>query len=61
MEKVEVIKRENLGILVIQNPPFNTLSTPVLRELMSALEEMKGDPVIEVVLIERFFRHLLKR
>jgi alkylation response protein AidB-like acyl-CoA dehydrogenase/enoyl-CoA hydratase/carnithine racemase len=51
MEKVEMVKREILGVIIIKNPPYNILSTPVFRELQQALEELRNDRHIKAVII----------
>jgi len=51
VKKVDLIKRNELGIVVIQNPVYNTLSTEVFIALKTALEDLKNDPAIKVVII----------
>jgi alkylation response protein AidB-like acyl-CoA dehydrogenase/enoyl-CoA hydratase/carnithine racemase len=49
--KVKVIRENNLGIVLIQNLPWNTLSSEVFKELKKALEDLKNEKTIKVVVI----------
>jgi alkylation response protein AidB-like acyl-CoA dehydrogenase/enoyl-CoA hydratase/carnithine racemase len=51
MNKVEVIKRDYLGVIIIKNPPYNILSTPVFLEIGQGLEDLKNDHHIKAVII----------
>lgn len=50
-KKVDLIKRDNLGIIVIQNPPYNTLTTEIFLSLKKVLEDLKNDSAIKVVIL----------
>ena len=51
MAKIELTKRDDLGIIVIQNPPFNQLSSEVFEELEAALADIKEDSAIKCFII----------
>lgn len=51
MKKVDILKRSGLGVLVIKNPPYNTLSTPVFMGLQEGLEALKKDESIKCVVL----------
>src|SRR3989344_1788675 len=49
--KLELLKRGELAIISIQNPPHNTLSAQVLAEFPAILEMVKNDASVRVVII----------
>ncbi|MBI2064985.1 MAG: acyl-CoA dehydrogenase family protein [Candidatus Yanofskybacteria bacterium] len=49
--KIELLRRGELAVITIQNPPYNTLSAEVLGELPLALEAVKIDTSVKVVII----------
>lgn len=48
---VELICKEEIGILMLNNPPRNELSSYVLRRLKERLEEVKNDASIKAVIL----------
>ncbi|MDP2647954.1 MAG: enoyl-CoA hydratase-related protein, partial [Candidatus Yanofskybacteria bacterium] len=51
MAKLELLKRGEMAIISMQNPPYNTLSAELLGEFPSILESVKNDPLIKAVII----------
>ncbi len=51
MKYIETKVSDQMGIIVIQNPPRNNLSTPVMMELQSAFKEMEKNDAVEVVIL----------
>ncbi len=43
--------RDSVGILAIDNPPVNALSTPVALELQAAVEALEGDNEIRAIVL----------
>jgi len=42
---------EGLATLVIENPPVNALSRPVMEELDKALDELRDNPSVKVIIL----------
>lgn len=51
MEKIDVVKRDSLGVIIIKNPPYNSLSKAVFMGMHKGLEELKKDETIKIVVI----------
>lgn len=51
MEKIDIVKRDNLGVIIIKNPPHNSLSMAVFMGLKQGLEELKNDEAIKIIVI----------
>jgi len=49
--KLELLKRGELAVITIQNPPHNTLSAEVLVEFPSVIDAVKNDASVKVVII----------
>ena len=49
--KLELLRRGDLAVITIQNPPYNFLSADVLGEFPTVLETVKSDPAIKIVII----------
>lgn len=50
-QKIQVQKAKSLGVITINNPPTNALSSAVFVGIASALNTLENDPEIEVVAI----------
>lgn len=51
LDPVELIRKEEIGILMLNNPPRNELASHVLRRLKERLEEVKNDASIKAVIL----------
>ena len=50
-EFIKIKKEEGIGIVTIDRPPVNALSTKVIAELGEAFTEVENDPEIKVVIL----------
>ena len=48
---ITVTIEEAVATLVINHPPANVLSTPVMTELNAALDRLAADPTVKAVVI----------
>ncbi len=46
MPAVQFIRRGDAGVILVDNPPVNALSTPVRASLIAALAELAADPSV---------------
>jgi cyclohexa-1,5-dienecarbonyl-CoA hydratase len=49
---VNVVKKDGVARITIDKPPVNVLDIPTMKELNTALESVKGDPDVNVVVID---------
>ena len=49
---VNVVKKDGVARITIDRPPVNVLDIPTMKELNTALESVKGDPDVNVVVID---------
>jgi cyclohexa-1,5-dienecarbonyl-CoA hydratase len=49
---VNVVKKDGVARITIDRPPVNVLDIPTMKELNTALESIKGDPDVNVVVID---------
>mgnify|MGYP001237744645 FL=1 len=51
MEALSVSKKEHIATVTIQSPPANALSTQILKDLSTALDEIESDSTTKAVVI----------
>ena len=52
MTKAELLREGDLGILRIDNPPVNALSTELVSDIGRAFAEFEGDPSLRAMVVE---------
>lgn len=52
MDALSLTKKENIATVTIQSPPANALSSQILKDLATALDDVENDSTIKAVVIQ---------